>query len=227
MLAPRKKLWSTPPSVIAAARSLLSPFTDTSVVYDVGCGDGRVLIALASTSTEGAAFVGVEIDGERAEEARRNVEAAGLAERITILCSNALTVDYSSCTHMFLYLVPRGLRIFKPVLLSSRAASSSSPTVLEVVTYMAGFADVEAVERVTVEVEHQEGAAWPVYYYRFQKEEREGEEEGEEEEGEEEEQREEQREANPRRKREWAAAGLAALGAAALLLLLAARRRRR
>jgi len=167
MLAPRKKLWSTPPSVIAAAANLLTPFTAKAVVYDVGCGDGRVLIHLCGkdTTPEGCQFVGVEIDEDRACEARKNISNAGLTNRITVLTENAMLVDFSDATHVFLYLVPRGLRIFKPILLNSWRGEG----VLEVVTYMAGFLDEVPVEKITVKVEHQEGAAWPVFLFKFGK----------------------------------------------------------
>ena len=120
MLAPRKKLWSTPKEAVDAALSLVGPLRNCDVVYDVGCGDGRVLIHFARTSRGSAPlakFVGVEIDETRAEEARRNVAAAGLASAIKIVCKNALSVDYSEASVIFLYLIPRGLRMIKPVIL--------------------------------------------------------------------------------------------------------------
>ncbi|KAL7471598.1 hypothetical protein ACHAXS_011905 [Conticribra weissflogii] len=49
MLAPRKKLWSTPSSAVDIALEL-ADLDEHDVVYDIGCGDGRVLIQLASAS---------------------------------------------------------------------------------------------------------------------------------------------------------------------------------
>lgn len=49
MLAPRKKLWSTPSSAIDIALEFAELDMD-DVVYDVGCGDGRVLIQMAAMS---------------------------------------------------------------------------------------------------------------------------------------------------------------------------------
>ena len=46
MLAPRKKLWSTPSSAVDIALDFADLGAD-DVVYDVGCGDGRVLIQMA------------------------------------------------------------------------------------------------------------------------------------------------------------------------------------
>ena len=119
MLAPRKKLWSTPERAVTAALDFVAPFKEEDVVYDVGCGDGRVLIkfAMLEGTPAGTKFVGVEIDEDRASEARENVERSGLSDRIAIICENALMVDYGDATVVFLYLIPRGLRLIKPVLL--------------------------------------------------------------------------------------------------------------
>jgi hypothetical protein len=139
------------------------------VVYDVGCGDARVLIHLCKAAPLGCQFYGVEIDEERSAEAVANVALAGLASRITILNCNAMGLDYSLATHMFLYLVPRGLRIFKPILLTSRAQNPQAPQVLEVVTYMAPFLDESVEKKINVEVEHQQGSGWPMYLFHFDK----------------------------------------------------------
>ncbi|KAL3793064.1 hypothetical protein HJC23_003072 [Cyclotella cryptica] len=145
MLAPRKTLWSTPQSAIDTAIAFADLHAN-DVVYDVGCGDGRVLIQMASksipvgSSSDSAVspcdlprnsqhhhchrFVGIEISPERAEEARANVQRAkhdnriGQHVSIEIKCANALEVDYNDATVIFLYLVPRGLRLIRPILWS-------------------------------------------------------------------------------------------------------------
>lgn len=123
MLAPRKKLWSTPTEAIEMAGKMVS-LSLTDVLYDVGCGDGRVLVHLAST-TNCQNFVGIEIDMDRAQEARENIELARTEGRfrnpdvkIDIYCANALEIShYHKASVIFLYLVPRGLRIIHPILL--------------------------------------------------------------------------------------------------------------
>lgn len=187
MLAPRKKLWSTPTAAINVAARLIQ-LTADDTMYDVGCGDGRVIIGLASTSPC-RKFVGIEIDEERAREAEANV---GRARRdgqipegtsITIRRENAMEVDYSQATAVFLYLVPRGLKLLKPILLlandqsenekggdsSADRSSSQKRTSIRVVTYMSGFADESYVKKETCTVDHQEGAAWPIYLYHLER----------------------------------------------------------
>ena len=196
MLAPRKKLWSTPSAAIDVAANLIQ-LTSSDTLYDVGCGDGRVIIHLAST-TPCRRFVGIEIDEDRAKEAQTNVEQATLLGQIpegvsiVIRRENALEVDYSEATAVFLYLVPRGLRLIKPILQrpnarqndeggSSGSKGGNATTTtntddviaaadqLRVVTYMAGFADERYTKKELCTVDHQEGAAWPIYLYHLRR----------------------------------------------------------
>mmetsp|Transcript_24874 Transcript_24874/g.37218 ORF Transcript_24874/g.37218 Transcript_24874/m.37218 type:complete len:201 (-) Transcript_24874:979-1581(-) len=199
MLAPRKKLWSTPTSCIEAASRFIN-LQPNDVFYDVGCGDGRVIIHIASrlsrrsrgdddydkkTENEGESneqsrirMVGIEIDPDRAQEARDNVEAAYVEKwipdfvDIEIRCANALEVeDFGEATVAFLYLVPRGLKLIKPLLLSGANQSKNvqKNSMLRVVTYMAGFQDETAIAMERCKVDHQEGAAWPIYLYHFER----------------------------------------------------------
>ena len=189
-------------------------------VYDVGCGDGRVLIQMASRSipfsSDGSSeetnnnsttssqqsspthhyckqFIGIEISPERAEEARSNIRHAQETNQIPshvsieIICANALDtdlIDYSRATVIFLYLVPRGLRLIKPIVWPKEDAPDNSdddqtatPTELiirqksnkcrRVITYMSPFEDEEHVRKELCHVDHQVGAAWPVYLYNI------------------------------------------------------------
>jgi SAM-dependent methyltransferase len=61
----------------------LAGVTKADVVYDLGCGDGRIVIAAARQF--GARGVGIEIDPEQVAAARAAVRAAGVADKVTIL----------------------------------------------------------------------------------------------------------------------------------------------
>eukprot|EP00617_Octactis_speculum_P026617 CAMPEP_0185767870 /NCGR_PEP_ID=MMETSP1174-20130828/45613_1 /TAXON_ID=35687 /ORGANISM="Dictyocha speculum, Strain CCMP1381" /LENGTH=150 /DNA_ID=CAMNT_0028452241 /DNA_START=27 /DNA_END=476 /DNA_ORIENTATION=- len=150
MIAPRKKLWSTPIEVIDVSIQLLQPGPG-DIVFDMGCGDGRFLIRCAQLT--GAKCVGVEIEESRAKEAQESVSRAGLDHLITIHVGNALDFDVSSATAFFLYLVPRGLRRILPIL-----RDLNKP--LRVVTYMAGFEGIEPVAIEQVTPKHQPDAKW-------------------------------------------------------------------
>jgi SAM-dependent methyltransferase len=83
----------------------LANVTGKDVVYDLGCGDGKIVVAAAR---RGARAVGVDIDPQRVKEARANVEKAGVGDRATILHADifdpALKIGEASV--VTLYLLP-------------------------------------------------------------------------------------------------------------------------
>ena len=72
-------------------------------VYDLGCGDGRILISAAKLGAHG---VGIDIDPERIKEARANVQEAGLGYRIRFLNQDLFAWDIHEATVVTLYLLP-------------------------------------------------------------------------------------------------------------------------
>ncbi len=71
-------------------------------LYDLGCGDGRALIAAAREF--GARGVGVEIDPVKAAIARFFVKSAGLSDRIKIIRASVMDVPLHDADVVFLYL---------------------------------------------------------------------------------------------------------------------------
>ena len=88
----------------AAARQLLrlGRVSARDTVFDLGCGDGRLLIA-ASQSTQ-AKCIGYELDDGLAQEARKNVCAAGLDKRIEIRQLDAHRAQVQDASVIFMYL---------------------------------------------------------------------------------------------------------------------------
>lgn len=158
MLAPRKKLWSTPIEVIDQAIALLKPTKD-ELTYDIGAGDGNFIIRCAETTE--TKCIGVEIDEGRASGAVIAIQEHGLTdEKCKMMCGNALEYDYSEGICFFLYLVPRGLRIILPHLQSIKHP-------IRVVTYMAPLPGVEALSVTKVSTPSHPEAQWPLYYYEL------------------------------------------------------------
>ncbi len=73
------------------------------VVYDLGCGDGRLVIAAASM--RGAHGVGVDIESYWAEQSRLNAAVAGVSHLVHFKQQDAFAVDLTPATVIFLYLV--------------------------------------------------------------------------------------------------------------------------
>ena len=80
------------------------------VVYDLGCGDGRVLISLAihDSTPKGVTFVGVEYDSKFCERARMRVKELGIEDRITIEHGDATAKRCDDATVIFVYLTKAG-----------------------------------------------------------------------------------------------------------------------
>lgn len=99
------------------------------VVYDLGCGDGRIVIA--AVRDHGAARgVCVEIDPLLVEEAREHAREAGVEDRIRFIEGDLFEVDLSPATVVTLYLLPDVNLRLRPKLLrelrpGSRVVSSS------------------------------------------------------------------------------------------------------
>jgi precorrin-6B methylase 2 len=93
----------TRPAVVDAMMKLAG-VTKNDVVYDLGCGDGAFIIAAGKL---GARAVGVDIDPQRVEEARTNVKAAGLTDRVTVIHGDIFdpNLKISEATVVTLYLL--------------------------------------------------------------------------------------------------------------------------
>jgi SAM-dependent methyltransferase len=72
------------------------------VVYDLGSGDGRIVIAAAK---KGARGVGIDIDAERIWEAKNNAIAAGVAERVQFRQEDLFKTDFREATVVTMYLL--------------------------------------------------------------------------------------------------------------------------
>lgn len=106
----------TPPEVVEAMLKL-ADVKPTDVVYDLGCGDGRIVIMAAEKF--GAKGVGVELDAELYRKASRRVRELGLEDKVTIIRGDLLKVDLSPATVVTLYLLTDSNRKLRPKLEAS------------------------------------------------------------------------------------------------------------
>jgi SAM-dependent methyltransferase len=104
----------TPEHVVAEMLDL-AKVGPNDVVYDLGSGDGRIVIAAAKK--HGARGVGIDIDPQRIREARANARAAGVAERVEFRQGDLFKTDISEATVVTLYLLTAVNRQLKPKLL--------------------------------------------------------------------------------------------------------------
>jgi len=81
----------------------MAKVTKNDIVYDLGCGDGRIVITAAKLGARG---VGIDIDPQRIKEARENAKTAGVEDRVQFLEADLFTTDISEATVVTLFLLP-------------------------------------------------------------------------------------------------------------------------
>jgi predicted RNA methylase len=104
---------ATPEDVVGRMLSLAA-VTPEDVVYDLGCGDGRIPIAAAVKY--GARGVGLDIDPALIERSRANARAAGVADRVEFRVQDVLTADVSPATVVTLFLLSSSNEKLRPML---------------------------------------------------------------------------------------------------------------
>src|SRR5215471_11792495 len=104
----------TPDHVVTALLKLAN-VRATDLLYDLGCGDGRIVIAAAKEY--GAHGVGIDIDPERVQEARDNARKAGVESLVKFELNDLFNADIHNATVVALYLLPEVNLRLRPKLL--------------------------------------------------------------------------------------------------------------
>ena len=93
----------TPEAVVEAMLQVANVGTN-DIVYDLGCGDGRIPVTAAKKY--GATGVGIDIDPQRIKEAKENVAKNNVGDKVTIVQGDLFEQDLSKATVVTLYLLP-------------------------------------------------------------------------------------------------------------------------
>ena len=108
------------PDEVVVEMLRLADVKATDIVYDLGSGDGRIVITAARRF--GARGVGIDLDPKLVAQATKNAEQAGVAERVRFFEADIFEADISNATVVTLYLLtsinerlrPKLLRELKP-----------------------------------------------------------------------------------------------------------------
>ncbi len=92
----------------------LADVTKDDVIYDLGCGDGRIVITAAQRF--GARGVGIDFDPRRIAEANANATRAGVQDLVTFIEQDAMQVDVTNATVVTLYLLSSSNMKLRPIL---------------------------------------------------------------------------------------------------------------
>jgi SAM-dependent methyltransferase len=104
----------TPENVVAEMLRL-AEVNKNDVLYDLGCGDGRIVITAASQL--GCRGVGIDIDPQRIKESRKNAARAGMEDRVEFFEMDLFEADISPATVVTLYLLSEVNLRLRPKLL--------------------------------------------------------------------------------------------------------------
>lgn len=94
----------------------LAGVKSTDIVYDLGCGDGRIVIAAAKN--HGAHGVGIDINPVRIAEAKENAKKAGVEHLVRFEEKDLFEADFRQATVVTLFLLPKVNLKLRPKLLS-------------------------------------------------------------------------------------------------------------
>jgi uncharacterized protein (TIGR03000 family) len=121
----------------------MAKVTKQDVVFDLGCGDGRMVVTAAKKY--GARGVGIDLDPKRVKEALANVEKEKLDKLVDIRHGDALKVpDLDQATVVLLYMLPEFMEKLKPIVLKECKPGT------RIVAHNYPFPDWEPQRKVTV-----------------------------------------------------------------------------
>lgn len=111
-------MWLPTPDELAYRLLELARVGPNDLVYDLGAGDGK--IAIAAAQRHGARAVGIEYNARLAAFAQREVERAGVADRVRIIQGDLFQTDFSSATVLTLYLLDELNQQLRPRVLAMK-----------------------------------------------------------------------------------------------------------
>lgn len=153
-LAPKLDVPYVPmPEPIVAKMMEMAAVKPGDVVYDLGCGDGRIVITAASKF--GARGVGVDIDPQRIKESKANAKEAGVADKATFMIKDLFEMDFRNADFLTLYLLPAVNEKLRPQILEMKPGS-------RIVSHAFSMGDWEADEEVTMDPGGQTIYFWVV-----------------------------------------------------------------
>lgn len=94
----------TPDEIVDKMLELAAP-EKGDLLYDLGCGDGRIVVR--AVKKYGCRAIGFDIDADRVAEARENAQRQGVENRVTIHQQDIFTLDLAAADVVTLYLLPR------------------------------------------------------------------------------------------------------------------------
>jgi SAM-dependent methyltransferase len=128
------------------------------VVYDLGSGDGRIVVTAAKKY--GVKAIGYEIDPQRIKESHENIKKAGVEKLVEIKQQDIRTVDLSGASVLTMYLLPEVNMMLRPNIWSQMKPGS------RVVSHDFDMADWKPVK--TEHIKDSSGWDHTLYFWRVE-----------------------------------------------------------
>jgi precorrin-6B methylase 2 len=90
----------------------LAELSEDDVIIDLGCGDGRIVVAAARDY--GARGIGIDIDSELIEKAKQLARSSGVDHLVEFRAEDATRTSLKNATVVFLFLTPGGNELVRP-----------------------------------------------------------------------------------------------------------------
>jgi protein-L-isoaspartate O-methyltransferase len=105
--------YPTPPSIVEKMLAITG-LRPGEKMFDLGSGDGRIVVAAASRFKADA--TGVELDDSLARQSSEELRRRGLDKTARIIAGDILKQDYSSADVITIYLLPKAMQLVRPIL---------------------------------------------------------------------------------------------------------------
>jgi SAM-dependent methyltransferase len=105
--------WVPTPMVVVERMLEMAEVDSESIFYDLGCGDGRIVIEAAKKY--GARGIGVDLDPLRIDESEKNAREDGVEHLVEFILGDVMKVDFSRATVVAIYLLPESNALLRPL----------------------------------------------------------------------------------------------------------------
>ncbi len=132
---------------------------EKDILYDLGCGDGRIVIMAAKKYA--CRGVGIDLDPLRIEESNTGAREARVENLVKFRLQDATKADFSEATVVTLYLLPESNRLLRPLLEAQLKPGT------RVVSHDYSIPGWEAKEINYTVIQDEEGEEHTIYLYRL------------------------------------------------------------
>lgn len=110
-------IWVPTPEALIAKMLDMAKVTPNDIVFDLGSGDGRTVIAAAK---RGAKATGIEFNPDMVNLSKASAQKAGVADKATFINGDIFATDFSQATVVTMYLLPSLNLKLRPTLLNMK-----------------------------------------------------------------------------------------------------------